>query len=153
MLPDSDNDPSSFPQQPAGLFVAGQISLDLLLPVHSIRRWRRKVAWAPVPETSINEYRDLRSTKDYVSPPINVAAWPLVDSVTEAMGVKNFPQGEFRSGVATSVPLHHFSSGGARCPRVAVVLVFVIHLRSRLHIGYYRCRQSCNSSIDRGPPK
>lgn len=83
MLPDSNTDPTGVGQSLIGVVVSGTIGCDLVGPESGVRRCRRVVLGAAVPEAPVQEDRDPGRREDHVGRPPQASQRPAGDPVAE----------------------------------------------------------------------
>ncbi len=79
MFPVAEDSPSGFLEMPVRVGVTCLVALDLGAPIVGVRFGLGVMSLAPVPETAIDEHRDLLAWKDEVCRPSQLGQGPGVD--------------------------------------------------------------------------
>jgi hypothetical protein len=75
-----------------------------------------------VPETPVEEDRDLGSGENNVCCAANLRDWPEPHPIAQTQGVDGGSQCEFRLGITTLVPAHNVANGERGCPGLGLGL-------------------------------
>jgi hypothetical protein len=88
--------------------IAAHVTVDLVIPKFCRGSFGRPVVLrTPVPEASVEKYRDLRPGEDQIGGTPYVLDRTDVDPVTEAEGVNRRAQRQLGTGVSPTVCPHH----------------------------------------------
>jgi hypothetical protein len=108
MLPNSNYYPAVLFEDLGMAAVALDVLSDLWLPIRAIRRGKRAVLRAAMPEASVNEHSDLWAWKDKVGSDAAAQGrfYREVDSIPETRSVSGFANRPLWSSVAAAVRAH-----------------------------------------------
>jgi hypothetical protein len=106
VFPDANGRPAGFGKKPIDLAISLLVTSDLLSPVLRVGNRYGVMRGTAVPETPIDEYRDLCSGEHQVRRSAHTFEWPHRHSVAQPTGVHGPTYGKLRLRVARPVRLH-----------------------------------------------
>ncbi len=116
VLPEAEDRPSRFPQGSVRVPVPRDIGGDLLGPERLVRRGRRVVLRAAVPEAPVDEDRDPWPAENQVGRAPQARQRPRIHAVSQAESMDRRAQPELRSRIPAPVRLHGPANPGRRRP-------------------------------------
>lgn len=119
MFPCSDHRPSGGPEQGRGFRVPLPVPLHFRRPELGIGSSARVMLRAPVPEASVDEDGDSGGSEQDVRATVQSGDGAGVDSITEAVGVKEFANRQLWFGVTATVAPHRTPDRRAGSPGIS----------------------------------
>lgn len=106
MLPDAQHRPPRFGESAICIRVAGSVLLHLLRPVGAVSDRHGVMLGAAVPETAVQENRDLGASEHQIGGATQTRHRASRHAIPQAERVYRTPQGQFGPSISTSIGLH-----------------------------------------------